>query len=222
MINLAPSFLDIKNTILKACEATKRSQDGVSLIAVSKRQSIENIQAALNTGHRVFGENRIQEAYDHWENHRKTYSDLELHLIGPLQSNKAAEAVALFDVIHTIDREKIARKLAQEMEKQNRHLPCFIQVNTGEEEQKSGIMPRELGDFVTLCRDEIKLNIKGLMCIPPIDDIPAFHFALLKKYADQLGLPELSMGMSSDFESAIKHGANYVRIGTALFGERNV
>lgn len=222
MINLASSFLDIKNTISDTCKTAGRDMSDVSLIAVSKRQPMEKIQEALETGHRIFGENRVQEACEHWQEHRATYSDLELHLIGPLQSNKVKEAVALFDIIHSVDRLKIARKLSQEMEKQNRHLPCFIQVNTGAESQKSGILLDDLLDFVNTCRDELKLNIKGLMSIPPIDDIPAFHFALLKKQADDLGLESLSMGMSSDFESAIKHGSHYVRVGTNLFGKREM
>lgn len=220
MTNLAPSFLKIKNTITDTAEECDRNPQDIKLIAVSKRQSDEKIQAALETGHRLFGENRVQEAYSHWQDHKKIYPDLELHLIGPLQSNKVKEAVALFDVIHSVDREKIARKLAQEMAEQNRHLPCFIQVNTGEEPQKSGVLPPDLDRFISLCQEELKLEITGLMCIPPVDDLPAFHFALLKKLADKHKLKQLSMGMSGDFETAIKHGSHYVRVGTALFGER--
>ncbi len=220
MTDLAPSFLTVQKTITETCKAAKRNPQDVHLIAVSKRQPMAKIQATLETGHRIFGENRVQEAYDHWQGLREQYTDLELHLIGPLQSNKVKEAVAFFDVIHSVDREKIARKIRQEMERQGRSLACFIQVNTGEEPQKSGILPHDLADFVSLCRDDLQLNIQGLMCIPPVDDIPAFHFALLKKYADQFDLPKLSMGMSCDFEAAIYHGAHYIRIGTALFGER--
>lgn len=222
MINLASSFLGVKETISDTCKATHRNVSDVELIAVSKRQPLEKIQEALETGHRIFGENRVQEAYEHWQDYRTEYSDLELHLIGPLQSNKVKEAVALFDVIHSVDRLKIAQKLTKEMNDQDRHLPCFIQVNTGEEDQKSGVLLADLPDFVKTCRDDLKLNIRGLMCIPPVDDIAAFHFALLKRYADDLGLKCLSMGMSSDFESAIKHGSHYVRVGTALFGKRDI
>lgn len=220
MIDLATSFLSLADTIKTTCKGANRSVDDISLIAVSKKQPLTKIQAALDYGHRVFGENRVQEAYDHWADRRSKYDDLELHLIGPLQSNKAQQAVALFDVIHTVDREKIARKLTQEMEKQSRSLPCFIQVNTGQEDQKSGIAPSDLKEFVSFCKNDLNMNIKGLMCIPPVDDIAAFHFALLAKYARELKLHKLSMGMSSDFESAIKHGSHYVRLGTAVFGER--
>ena len=192
----------------------------VNLVAVSKQQPDEKIEAALATGHRLYGENRVQEAMERWAHRRASYPDLRLHLIGPLQSNKAADAVALFDVIETVDRPKIAAALAKEMQAQARHLPCFVQVNTGAEEQKSGIMPQDCVSFVTQCRQDYGLEIMGLMCIPPQIEEPAMHFALLKKLALASQVPHLSMGMSADFEDAIAFGADYVRVGSALFGAR--
>ena len=174
----------------------------------------------LDAGQRVFGENRVQEAMGKWPQLRTDYPGIELHLIGPLQSNKAKEAVATFDVIHTIDREKIARALKAEMTAQGRDLPCFIQVNTGEEPQKAGIAPKETDDFIRLCREEIGLNVIGLMCIPPVDEAPGPHFALLEKIARRNGLTQLSMGMSSDYEIAVSFGATHVRVGSAIFGGR--
>lgn len=208
---IAQNFKEIMEALPKATK----------LIAVSKQQPEERIEEALSFGHRVYGENRIQEAYQRWEKRRAQYGgDLELHLIGPLQSNKAAEAVALFDVIHTLDRPKIAKALAAEMKKQERDLPCFIQVNIGEENQKSGIMPADLHDFYEYCSKECGLNVMGLMCIPPIDEPAALYFALLKKMATSLGISSLSMGMSSDYEKAVALGATHIRIGSALFGAR--
>lgn len=194
----------------------------VELVAVSKVQPAEKLQAALDTGQRIFGENRVQEAYDHWATHKAggRYPDLKLHLIGPLQTNKVSDAVALFDVIETVDREKLARKLAAEMQKQGRRLPCYIQVNTGEEPQKAGIKPAELSAFLTVCRQECDLNIVGLMCIPPVDEPPAVHFAFLNKLAAENGLEKLSMGMSADYEKAVPLGATSVRIGSGVFGAR--
>ncbi len=192
------------------------------LVAVSKRQPDDRIDAALAAGHRVFGENRVQEAQQRWSNRRDTVPGLTLHLIGPLQTNKVAEAVALFDVIEIVDRPKLARALAREMATQDRHLPCYIQVNTGEEAQKSGIMPMQADDFITFCRDECGLMIKGLMCIPPQDEEPAMHFALLRTIAERNGVSGLSMGMSGDFEEAVGFGATSVRVGSAIFGARDV
>lgn len=191
----------------------------VKLVAVSKKQSPERLQEALVAGQRVFGENRVQEAQEHWEELRKGYGDLELHLIGPLQTNKVKEAVKLFDVIQTVDREKLAKELSEEMKKQGRDLPCFIQVNTGDEDQKSGIALEGLKAFLAFCR-KCGLNITGLMCIPPLDQPAALHFALLKKLAQEHDLPHLSMGMSSDFEKALALGATHIRVGTGVFGER--
>ena len=192
----------------------------VTLVAVSKRQPDERIHAALTAGQRVFGENRVQEAYGRWAHRRDCYADLKLHLIGPLQTNKVSDAVTLFDVIEVVDRPKLARALGVEMSRQNRQLECYIQVNTGEEQQKSGIGPDDADDFIVYCRDEAKLKITGLMCIPPVDEEASMHFALLKTIAERNGICTLSMGMSDDFEEAITFGANSVRIGSAIFGKR--
>lgn len=210
--------LDAIHAVLNA------ANQNVDLVAVSKRQSADRLQAALDYGHRKFGENRVQEAYDHWLDIKNSgeYTDLCLHLIGPLQSNKAADAVALFDVIETVDRPKIAKALSDEMKKQGRMIPCYIQVNTGEEDQKSGVIPSELPDFLSYCVDECGLNIIGLMCIPPVDEPPAVHFAFLHRLAQQHGLSKLSMGMSADYEKAIALGATSVRIGSGVFGARLV
>lgn len=185
------------------------------LIAVSKQQPEERIDEALNAGIRIFGENRVQEAQSRWVHRRETYPDLKLHLIGPLQSNKAKDACDLFDVIHTLDREKLAVKIHQ-------HAPnmrCFIQVNIGEEPQKAGISTNELNDFYQFCLN-LGMNIVGLMCLPPVNETVDTHFELLTRKAKELGLPNLSMGMSSDYESALKHGATHIRVGSGLFGER--
>ena len=193
----------------------------VTLVAVSKRQPENKIDAELEAGQRVFGENRVQEAIQRWSDRRKVYSDIILHLIGPLQTNKVADAVALFDVIEVVDREKLARAIAKEMAHQNRFLPCYIQVNTGEEPQKSGICPEQLNDFTQFCIDELELPIIGLMCIPPVDEEAAMHFALLNTMAQRLSLKKLSMGMSSDYIDAIGFGATSVRVGSAIFGVRD-
>jgi len=223
MSEIQQNLKDVQEKINKACVRNKeiiRDASMVNLIAVSKKQPQEKIQEMLDCGHRFFGENRVQEAQEHWSELRLEYQGLKLHLIGPLQTNKVKDAVALFDVIESVDRPKLVPILAQEMKKQSKeHMPCLIQVNTGEEAQKSGILPHELDDFLNLCQQE-GLNVVGLMCIPPRAEPPALHFAFLKKLADQYGLKELSMGMSSDFEKAIPLGATYVRVGTALFGER--
>lgn len=190
------------------------------LIAVSKFQPDEAIEAALAAGQRVFGENRVQEAQQHWTGRREAYPDLILHLIGPLQSNKAADAVALFDVIQTLDREKLADALAAGMEKHARRPKLLIQVNTGEEDQKAGVIPSKTGDLLRYTRETAGLEVEGLMCIPPVDEPAGPHFALLKKIARDYGLPVLSMGMSGDYELAARYGATHVRVGTAFFGER--
>jgi hypothetical protein len=190
------------------------------LVAVSKTHGPAMIEVALDAGQRVFGENRVQEAMAKWPALKEAYPDVVLHLIGPLQTNKVPEAVALFDVIETVDREKLARKLAAEMDKTGRRLPCFIQVNTGEEPQKAGVHPVEADAFIARCRDDFKLPVEGLMCIPPVDDDPAPHFALLAAIAKRNGLENLSMGMSGDYEIAIAMGATHVRVGTAIFGAR--
>ena len=211
----------IKSQIEDAAGECGRDAGEINLVAVSKKQPDARIQEALDAGHRLFGENRVQEAQSHWTDRRASYPDLKLHMIGPLQTNKVKEAVALFDVIETLDREKLARALASEMQKQEKSLLCFIQVNTGEEEQKAGIAPADAADFYEFATGECGLNIAGLMCIPPADESPALHFALMQKYAGVLGVADLSMGMSGDFEKAIPLGATYVRVGTGVFGARD-
>ena len=191
------------------------------LIAVSKSQPDEAIDAILTAGQRVFGENRVQEAFRHWEGRRETFPDLTLHLIGPLQSNKAEDAVRLFDVIQTLDRVKLADALGAAMEKQGRRPKLLIQVNTGEEPQKAGVTPSGVGALLRHAREEAGLEIEGLMCIPPVDEPAGPHFALLKKIARDYGLGWLSMGMSGDYQLAARYGATHVRVGTALFGARD-
>ena len=211
---------DIKHRIDVAARDAKRAPASVTLIAVSKTFEADHICPVLAAGHRHFGENRVQEAQAKWPALKAEYPDIVLHLIGPLQSNKAKEAVALFDAIHTIDRPKIAEAIASEMAKQARRFQLFVQVNTGEEPQKAGIAPREAAAFVAMCRDQLKLEIFGLMCIPPVEEEPAVHFAFRAKLAKEVGVTSLSMGMSSDFETAIEFGATHVRVGSAIFGER--
>ena len=210
---------------IAAAEQAYKAQMGfdrpVTLVAVSKRQPDDRIDAALAAGQRVFGENRVQEAQGRWGSRRDRHADLTLHLIGPLQTNKAGDAVALFDVIEVVDRPKLAKALGDEMSRQNRHLECYIQVNTGKEAQKSGIAPEDADDFIAYCRDEAGLKITGLMCIPPIEEEAAMHFALLQTIAKRNDLSILSMGMSDDFEEAIAFGATAVRIGSAIFGARD-
>lgn len=218
--DVSACFAAVQAKLNKAADAAKRQVGDITLIAVSKQQQDDRIDAGLATGHRVFGENRVQEAKERWTERKGLYPDLKLHLIGPLQSNKTADAVRLFDVIHTIDRPKIATAIAAEATKQNKHIDCFIQVNTGNEPQKSGIAPNELADFLTFSRDEAGLSVKGLMCIPPVDEEAAMHFALLRTLADRHGLEGLSMGMSSDYAEAVRFGATHIRVGSALFGAR--
>jgi len=217
----APSRLaDVRARLAAAAHAAKRDPASVHLVAVTKTFGAEHILPALEAGHRLCGENRVQEAKGKWPALRERFSGIELHLIGPLQSNKAKEAVQLFDAIHTIDRPKIAEAVASEMAKQGRRLKLFIEVNTGEEPQKAGVMPKEAAALLRLCRDQLKLDIRGLMCIPPLDEEAAVHFAFLAKLAQELGLRELSMGMSADFETAVAFGATYVRVGSQIFGAR--
>lgn len=193
----------------------------VTLIAVSKQQSDERLDWALQQNLRQFGENRVQEAQQHWTQRRAQYPDLVLHLIGPLQSNKTRDAVMLFDVIHSVDRPKIAHALAEEMRIQKKNIPCFIQVNTGDEPQKAGISFTDLPAFYHLCKNELGMDIVGLMCIPPFDQDPTPHFQALKKHGATLGLSKFSMGMSDDFDKAITCGATHIRVGSALFGQRS-
>jgi len=210
----------VKAHIAEACAKAGRDAGHVTLVAVTKTHDADRVRPALMAGHRVFGENRVQEAEGKWPGLRADFPDITLHLIGPLQTNKIKHALKTFDVIETVDREKLARALAREMAAQEKRLPVFIQVNTGEEEQKAGIAPQDLVAFVALCRDELGLDVRGLMCIPPVDEEPALHFALLAKLAAQNGLAGLSMGMSNDYETAIALGATHVRVGSAIFGAR--
>lgn len=214
------ALTEINARIADAAREDKREARDVTLIAVSKTFDGAAITPVLEAGHRVFGENRVQEANGKWPELKARYSDIALHLIGPLQSNKAKEAVELFDAIHSIDREKIAKAIADEMKKQGKTLKLFVQVNTGEEPQKAGVAPGEAKAFVAMCRDDLGLAIAGLMCIPPVEDEPAVHFALLDKLAKDCGLDGRSMGMSSDFEQAVRFGATHVRVGSAIFGAR--
>ncbi len=218
--HIAANIALIKQHIATAAEEAERRPAEVALVAVSKTHPAEAVAAAIAAGQKIFGENRVQEAQAKFPSLKALYPDLELHLIGPLQSNKTREAVALFDVIESVDREKLARAIADETKKQNRHPKLFIQVNIGEEPQKAGIAPAEVDAFVTLCRDELGLKIDGLMCIPPADKHPAPFFALLREMAKRNGLNQLSMGMSGDYETAIQFGATHVRVGTAIFGAR--
>jgi pyridoxal phosphate enzyme (YggS family) len=210
----------VRQRIVEAARAAGRDPASVTLVAVSKTHGADRVRELLEAGQRIFGENRVQEAEGKFPALKAEYPDLELHLIGPLQTNKAREAVALFDVIQSVDRERLAATLAKEMDRANRRPRCYVQVNTGEEAQKAGIAPADVDAFVAACRDTYKLPIVGLMCIPPVDEEPALHFALLAKMAARNGLTSLSMGMSADYETAVKLGATHVRVGTALFGER--
>ncbi|MBT4488172.1 MAG: YggS family pyridoxal phosphate-dependent enzyme [Rhodospirillaceae bacterium] len=219
-VDVAANLAQVNGAIAAAAKAAGRGVDDAALVAVSKTQPATAIEPAIQAGQRIFGENRVQEAQGKWPDLKAAHGDVRLHLIGPLQTNKVRDAVALFDVIETVDRPKLARALAREMEKQDRKLGCFIQVNTGEEPQKAGIMPEETDAFVTLVRDELGLNLRGLMCIPPVEEDCSLHFALLRQIARRNGLSELSMGMSADYEVAIQFGATLVRVGTAIFGAR--
>ena len=210
----------VQENIAETAREVRRSPDDIKLIAVSKTFAADAIRPVLEAGQRIFGENRVQEAQGKWPKLRADFPDVDLHLIGPLQSNKTKDAVTLFDAIHTVDRPKIAKAIADEMRAQEKQLQLYVQVNTGEEEQKAGVMPADAKSFVEMCRNELKLDIAGLMCIPPIDEEPALHFAFLSKLAQETGLEGLSMGMSADFDTAIKFGATHVRVGSAIFGSR--
>lgn len=220
MSDAAERLADIQQRIAAAAKGQGRDPGSVTLIAVSKTFEADAIRPVIAAGQRHFGENRVQEAQAKWPALREENSGLILHLIGPLQSNKAKEAVALFDAIHSIDREKIARAVAAEMKKQGKALQLFVQVNTGEEPQKAGVAPRDAVAFVKMCREELGLDIAGLMCIPPVEEEPAVHFAFLAKLAREAGVSGLSMGMSDDFETAVEFGASHVRVGSAIFGGR--
>ena len=206
--------------IARACKQARRDRASVELIAVSKTFGAEAIAPIIEAGQRAFGENRVQEAKAKWPALTSVYPDIALHLIGPLQSNKAKEAVALFDAIHSVDRASICQALAKEIESQKKRPELFVQINTGEEPQKAGVAPGEADDFIKSCRETYGLTVSGLMCIPPVDEAPAPHFALTAKIAARNGLKNLSMGMSADFAIAIQLGATHVRIGSAIFGAR--
>jgi pyridoxal phosphate enzyme (YggS family) len=216
----ADRLAEVRRRIADAARAAGRDPASVTLVAVSKTHGADRVQELLDAGQRMFGENRVQEAEEKFPTLKARYPDLELHLIGPLQTNKARDAVALFDVIQSVDRERLAVILAKEMARAGRQPRCFIQVNTGEEPQKAGVMPADVDSFAALCRETYKIPVVGLMCIPPLDEEPALHFALLAKMAARNKLAEISMGMSADYETAIKLGATHVRVGTALFGAR--
>ena len=210
----------VKERIARAAIKAERVPSEVTLIAVSKTFDAEDIIPILESGHRVFGENRVQEAQKKWPELRLKYPDIELHLIGPLQSNKVSEAVQLFDVIQTVDRPKLVLALSKEIQKQSVDTKLLVQVNTGREAQKAGVLPEELEQFMNLCRGQFAFHIQGLMCIPPVEDDPRLHFKTLKGMAQTYKLPVLSMGMSGDFEAAIEEGATCVRVGSAIFGTR--
>jgi PLP dependent protein len=217
---LPSGLASVESEIARACKEARRERSSVTLIAVSKTFAADAITPVIAAGQRVFGENRVQEAKSKWPELISGHPGLALHLIGPLQSNKAKEAVALFDAIHSVDRPSICEALAKEIISQKRQPELFVQINTGEEPQKAGVAPDDADAFIASCREKYGLSISGLMCIPPVDDSPAPHFALTAKIAARNGLKNLSMGMSADFAIAIQFGATHVRVGTAIFGRR--
>jgi pyridoxal phosphate enzyme (YggS family) len=218
---LSPTGLSaVEQDVARACKEARRDRASVTLVAVSKTFDAEAIAPVIEAGQHVFGENRVQEAKAKWPGLTSAYPGIALHLIGPLQSNKAKEAVALFDAIHSVDRPSICEALAKEFASQERRPQLFVQLNTGEEPQKAGVVPSEADSFIASCREKYRLPISGLMCIPPVNDAPAPHFALTAKIAARNGLKHLSMGMSADFAIAIAMGATHVRVGSAIFGKR--
>jgi len=220
MIEVSQRLAAVKARIAEVARAAGRAPASVTLVAVSKAHPPEMARQALVAGQRIFGENRVQEAKAKWPALRSEFPDAILHLIGPLQTNKVRDALALFDVIETVDRPHLAEALAKEMDRTGRRPLCLVEVNTGEEPQKSGVLPGDADAFIRRCRDDVGLPIVGLMCIPPADEEPALHFALLAEMARRNGLERLSMGMTADFETAIRLGATHVRLGTAIFGAR--
>nr|WP_255564299.1 YggS family pyridoxal phosphate-dependent enzyme [Mameliella sp. CS4] len=210
---------EIQDRIAKACTEAGRGAEEVQLIAVSKVQPLERVEAVLTEGHRLFGENRVQEAAGKWPDFKARFDNVSVHLIGPLQTNKVRQAFELFDAIHSVDRPKLARTIARIAQEEGHCPELFIQVNTGEEDQKAGVLPSDADGFIAECR-EMDLPVRGLMCIPPVEETPSLHFSLLRKIAERNGLGGLSMGMSSDFEQAIALGATHVRVGSAIFGDR--
>jgi pyridoxal phosphate enzyme (YggS family) len=211
----------VRAEIARACRETGRDPAGVTLIAVSKTFGAEAIEPVIAAGQRVFGENRVQEANAKWPALQAKHAGLQLHMVGSLQSNKAKEAVELFDAIHSLDRQSLAEALSREIGKQKRRPRLFVEVNTGAEPQKAGVLPQDVDQFVKRCREDWGLNVEGLMCIPPVEEAPAPHFALTAKIAARNGLKLLSMGMSADYPIAIAMGATHVRVGTAIFGARD-
>jgi PLP dependent protein len=218
--SIETGFFGVQNKLSDAATSAKRNPADITLIAVSKTHGLEAIRHAANLGQLVFGENRVQEAAQKFPTLRQEFPNLELHLIGPLQTNKVKDAVKLFDVIQTLDRESLAKALQKEMVGQNKSIPCYVQINTGKEIQKAGIDPEAADAFIVKAREHYKLEIVGLMCIPPVDEDPAPHFALLGEIAKRHNIKNLSMGMSSDYAIAVAHGATHVRVGTAIFGAR--
>lgn len=220
MSTIATNLEHVRALIAESAKAAGRDPAAVTLVAVSKFHPEAAVRAALDAGHRTFGENRVQEAEQKYPALRAAFSDLRLHLIGPLQTNKARDAVELFDVIETVDRPRLVAALAKEADRAGRAIEVMVQVNTGEEPQKAGVLPADADDFIETCRTTEGLDLRGLMCIPPMEEEPAMHFALLAEMAKRHGLEQLSMGMSADFEIAIRLGATHVRVGTAIFGHR--
>lgn len=218
---VADAYAAVRDKIAAAARAAHRDPNEIALVAVSKQQPAEKVEALLARGHRLFGENRVQEAQARWAPLKAKHPDAKLRLIGPLQTNKVRDAVGLFDAIDSLDREKLAAALAEEMARSGRKLDVLVQVNTGEEEQKAGVAPRDADEFIRRAREIYALPVRGLMCIPPAEEEPAMHFALLAKIASRNGLSELSMGMSGDYETAVRFGATMVRVGSALFGARD-
>ena len=217
---VAANLADVNAKIAQAAKDAGRDPSDATLIAVSKVQPRERVEVALLAGHRVFGENRVQEAEERWPPFKEQFQDITLHLIGPLQTNKARAAVKLFDVIHTVDRPRLAATLARLFDETGRRLPCYIEINTGSEPQKAGVLPEDADAFIKACREEYQLPIVGLMCIPPAEDVPAPHFAFLADIAKRNGIERLSMGMSADYEAAVRLGATDVRVGSSIFGAR--
>jgi len=217
---MTSNLMIIKDKISTAAGKCGRNKEDITLVAVSKIHVEETILPVLTEGHRIFGENRVQEAAQKWPALKEKYPDVKLHLIGPLQTNKVRQAVGLFDTIETVDRPKLARAIARILEEEKKSCEIYVQVNTGLESQKAGISPAEAEEFICLCRDQLKLNVVGVMCIPPAGEDPVPHFAMLKDIGQHNNLNNISMGMSGDFESAIENGATHVRVGTAIFGKR--
>lgn len=217
---MTSNLVEINEKISLAAKTAGRNANDIHLVAVSKVHIAETIRPVLKAGHKLFGENRVQEAAQKWPALKADYPDIELHLIGPLQTNKVRQAIQLFDVIETVDRPKLARAIARICEEEQKKVEIYVQVNTGLEDQKAGASPDEVDGLIQLCRDELNLSVKGVMCIPPLDEDPTDHFELLRSIAKRNNIEYISMGMSSDFEKAIRHGATHVRVGTAIFGKR--